>query len=71
MLCNHLELNDFVRDLYLPKQSVELLASRSQEKQLLHSSTSVTFYLKTEQEFMKYFTTDAVLVQRNKIKKLI
>ena len=43
---NQLQLNDLVRDLYLPKQSAELLTSRLQEKNLLHAGTSVTFYEK-------------------------
>ena len=38
------ELNDLIRDLNLPKQSAEVLASRLQEKHLLKSGTSVSFY---------------------------
>ena len=51
---NQLQLNDLVKDLYLPKQSAELLASRLQENNLLHAGTSVTFYWKRE-ELLKYF----------------
>ena len=35
--------NDLIPDLYLPKQSSELLASRWQEKHLLHPGTNITF----------------------------
>ena len=52
---NQLQLNDLVRDLYLPERSVEFLASRLQEKNLLHAGTSVTFYRKREEELLKYF----------------
>ena len=71
MLFNQLELNDLVRDLYLPKQSAELLASRLQEKRVLHPGTSVTFYRKREEKFLKYFTCDDGLVYCNSIKELL
>ena len=35
------ELNDLIRDLNLPKQSAEVLASRLQEKHLFKAGTSV------------------------------
>ena len=38
------------------KWSAELLASRRQEKNLLHPGTSVTFYRKKEEELLKYIT---------------
>ena len=47
---NQLQLNDLISNLYLPKQSAELLASRLQEKNL-HQDSSVTFYQKKEEEF--------------------
>ena len=50
-----MQLNDLIRDLYLPKQSAELLASRLQENNLLYPGINVTFYWKKE-EFLKYFT---------------
>ena len=53
---NQQQLNDQVRDLYFPQQSAELLASRLQEKNLLHPGISVTFYWKKEEELLKYFT---------------
>ena len=58
---NQLQLNDLIRDQYLPKQSAELLASRLQEKNLLYLGISVTFYWKKE-EFLKYFTFEDGLV---------
>ena len=68
---NQLQLNDLVRDLYLPKQSVELLASRLQEKNFLHPGTSVTFYQKKEEKLLKYFTFEDGLVFCNDIHNLL
>ena len=59
---NQLLLNGLVRDLYLPKQSAELLASKLQEKNLFHPGTSVTFYPKRKEELLKYFTLEDGLV---------
>ena len=56
-----MQLNDLIRDLYLPKQSAELLASRLQENNLLYAGINVTFYWKKE-EFLKYFTFEDGLV---------
>ena len=54
---NQLQLNDRVRNLYLPIQSAKLLASRLHEKNFLHAGTSVTFYRKREEELLlKCFT---------------
>ena len=68
---NQLQLNDLVRDLYLPKQSAELLASRLQEKNLLYADTSVTFYRKRKEELSKYFTFEDGLVFCNDIHHLL
>ena len=38
------ELNDLVRDLYLPKQSAELLGSRLKSKNLLSAGTHFSWY---------------------------
>jgi len=43
-LFDQAKTNDLIRDLNLPKQSSELLASRLQEKHLLHPGTNITFY---------------------------
>ena len=67
---NQLQLNDLVRDLYLPKQSAELPTSSLQAKNLLHPGTSVTFYRKREEEFLKYFTVEDGLVFCNDIHHL-
>ena len=55
-------LNDLVRDLYLPKESAELLASRLQENRMLKPGTSVSFYRNREAELRKYFCSDGQLV---------
>lgn len=65
------ELNDLVRDLYLPKQSAELLASRLQEKRLLKHGTSVSFYRNREAELRKYFHSDGQLVYCNDVNGLL
>ena len=67
---NQLQLNDLVRDLYLPKQSAELRASRLQEKNLLHPGTSMAFYLQRE-ELLKCFTFEDGLVFCNDIHHLL
>ena len=64
-------MNDLVRDLYLPKQSGELLASRLEEKNLLHTGTSATFYRKREEELLKYFIFKEDLVFCNNIHHLL
>jgi len=56
-LFDQAEINDVIRDLSLPKQSSELLASRLQEKHLLHPGTNITFYRNREPEFFQFFTS--------------
>jgi len=51
------EINDLIRDLNLPKQSSELLASRLQEKHLLHPGSNITFYRNREQDFFQFFAS--------------
>jgi len=56
------EINDVIRDSHLPKQSSELLASRLQEKHLLHPGTKNTFYRNREQECFPFFiSSDGLL----------
>ncbi|XP_046600523.1 uncharacterized protein LOC124295250 [Neodiprion lecontei] len=52
------ELNDLVRDLALPKDGAELLASRLKEKHFLAKGVSVTFYRNREKKFRKFFMND-------------
>ena len=47
------ELNDLIRDLNLPKQSAEVLASRLQEKYLVKAGTSVSFDRNREEKLRK------------------
>ena len=54
------ELNDFIKDLELPKNKAELLASRLQQWNLLHHSAKVTF-LKTVGYFTYCKDTDGLM----------
>ena len=55
------ELNDLVRDLYLPKSSAELLGSRLKEKNLLTPGTTFMFRNR-EKDLLQYFIKDEELV---------
>jgi len=70
-LFDQAEINDLIRDFNLPKQSSELLASRLQEKHLLHPGTYITFYLNREQEFFQFFTSSDGLVYFRDLKSLL
>ena len=65
------ELNDLIRDLNLPKQSAEVLASRLQEKHLLKAGTSVSFYRNREENLRKYFQFDGQLVYCTDVERLL
>ena len=56
------ELNDLIRDLNLPKQSAEILASRLQEKHLHKAGASVSSYRNREKKLRKYFQSDGQFV---------
>ena len=56
------ELNDLVRDLGLSKISAELLASRLNEKHLLHPSTRITYYRERDKEACQYFNEEDTIV---------
>ena len=64
------ELNDLIRDLNLPKQSAEVLASRLQEKRL-KAGTSVSFYRNREEKLRKYFQSDGQLVYCTDVERLL
>jgi len=60
---NQLELNDLVRDLDLFKQAAEILASRLNEKHVLHSSAKVSCFRKRDEElFLSFFKEEKQLV---------
>ena len=50
-----------MRDLDLSKQAAEILASRLNEKHVLHSSTKVSFYRKRDEPFLPYFKEEKQL----------
>ena len=65
------ELNDLIRDLNLPKQSAEVLASRLQEKHLPIAGKSVSFYRNREKKLRKYFQCDGQLVYCTDVEGLL
>ena len=64
---NYLELNNLVRDLDLSKQAAEILASRLNEKRVLHSSTKVSFYRKSDELFVPYVKEEKQLVYSDNV----
>lgn len=65
------ELNDLVRDLNLPKDSAELLASRLKDKNMLNGKVKVSFFRTRHQEFLRYFAQEKELVYCNDIVELL
>ena len=65
------ELNDLIRDLNLPKQSAEVLASRLQEKYLLKADTSVSFHRNREEKLRKYFHSNGQFVYCTDVEGLL
>jgi len=51
------ELNDLIRDLKLPKNKAELLASRLQQWNVLHHSVKVTTFRTRNHKFEQFFKT--------------
>lgn len=62
ILVSQPELNDLVRDLGLPKDSAEFLASFMKQRNLLEPRTKVSLYRNRESDFRKYFSKDEDLV---------
>jgi hypothetical protein len=62
-------LSDLIRDLNLSKSS-EFLASRLNEKNVLHPGTKIAFYRRREKDFLPFFTKDN-LVFCNDIRNLL
>jgi len=65
------DLDDLVRDLYLSKESAELLGSRLKERNFLASGTTFAWYRHREQQFVNFFTTEDKLVYCNNIEGLM
>ena len=59
---NQSELNDLVRDLDLSKQAAEILASRLNEKHVLHSSAKVLYFRKRDKLFITFFKEEKQLI---------
>ena len=58
LLLSQLELNDFLRDLGLPKDGAEYTASFLKKRNFLEPNTKVSFYRNRDREFRKFFTKD-------------
>lgn len=65
------ELNDLVRDLSLSKAQAELLGSRLQQWNLLHSSTQISVYRQRDAEFVDFFAEESGLTYCNDVRGLM
>ena len=68
---NQDNLSDLIRDLNLPKESAELLASHLKEKNFLQAKTNVTFYRNREANFLPYFKQYEEIVVYNDAELLL
>lgn len=50
------ELNDWIRDLELPKRKAELLASRMKERGFVNSEVKISYYRRRHESFSCYFS---------------
>ena len=58
LLLSQVELNDFIRDLGLPKDAAEFVASVLKKRNFLKPDTKVSYYRDRDREFRKFFTKD-------------
>ncbi|GFV59718.1 uncharacterized protein TNCV_1907891 [Trichonephila clavipes] len=68
---NQKELSDLLRDMNLPKEASEILASRSKEKYLLTPETNITFYRTREKNMLPFFSQEKDLVFSNDVGGLL
>ena len=68
---NQDDLSDLIRDLNLPKESAELLASHLKERNFLQAKTNVTFYRNREGNFLPYFKQYEEIVVCNDVELLL
>ena len=68
---NQDDLSDLIRDLNLPKESAELLASRLKERNFQQAKTNVTFYRNREVNFLPYFKQYEEIVVCNDVELLL
>lgn len=61
------ELNDLIRDLSLPKDKAELLASRLREKHLVEDDVRICHYRKRTTDLEKFFSLDGPMVFCNDV----
>lgn len=70
-LFSQAELNDLVRELGLPKDGSEYLASILKRKNLLDRRTNVTFYRKRDENFRQFFKNEDSIVYSSNIRGLM
>ena len=68
---NQDDLSDLIRDLNLPKESAELLASCLKEKNFLQAKANVTFCRNREANFLLYFKQYEEIVVCNDVEFLL
>ena len=68
---NQDDLSDLIRDLNLPKECAELLASRLKERNFLQAKTNATFYRNREDNFLPYFKQYEEIVVCNDVELLL
>ena len=71
MQFNQSELNDFVRDLNLPKASALILGSRLKANRMLSTDTTFGWYKPCENEYIRFFAKEHFLVYCVDIQDLI
>ena len=64
-------LSDLIRDLNLPKETAELLASHLKDRNILQTKTNVTFYRNREGNFLPYFKQYEEIVVCNDVELLL
>ena len=68
---NQDDLSHLIRDLNLPQESAELLASRLNEINFLQAKTNVRFYRNRETNFLPYFKQYEEIIVCNDVELLL
>ena len=68
---DHVELNDLVRDLNLPKAYALIVGSTLKAKRMLCTDTTFVWYKHCEREYISFFSTEQSLLYCVNIQSLI